>query len=43
VELNPSDETMMGNLADGYRAVGQMDKARATYDKAIALAFKALG
>jgi len=42
VELNPNDETMMGNLADGYRAVGQMDKAKATYDKAIALAFKAL-
>jgi tetratricopeptide (TPR) repeat protein len=42
VELNPSDETMMGNLADGYRAAGEMDKAKATYDKAIALAFKAL-
>jgi eukaryotic-like serine/threonine-protein kinase len=42
VELNPNDETMMGNLADGYRAVGQIDKAKATYDKAIALAFKAL-
>jgi len=42
VEVNPNDETMMGNLADGYRAVGQMDKAKATYDKAIALAFKAL-
>jgi eukaryotic-like serine/threonine-protein kinase len=42
VELNPSDETMMGNLADGYRAAGQMDKAKVTYDKAIALAFKAL-
>jgi tetratricopeptide (TPR) repeat protein len=33
---------MRGNLADGYRAAGQMDKANATYDKAIALAFKAL-
>ena len=32
----------MGNLADGYRAAGQMDKAKATYDRAIALAFKAL-
>ncbi len=42
VELNPNDETMMGNLADGYRAVGQMERAKATYDKAIALAFKAL-
>jgi len=42
VELNPNDETLMGNLADGYRAARQMDKAKATYDKAIALAFKAL-
>ncbi len=42
VALNPNDETMMGNLADGYRAAGQMDKAIATYDKAIALAFKDL-
>jgi len=42
VELNPNDETMMGNLADGYRAAGQTDKAKATYDKAIALSFKAL-
>jgi len=42
VELNPNDETMTGNLADGYLAAGQMDKANATYDKAIALAFKAL-
>jgi tetratricopeptide (TPR) repeat protein len=42
VELNPNDETMVGNLADGYRAAGQMDKAKATYDRAIALAFKAL-
>jgi tetratricopeptide (TPR) repeat protein len=30
------------DLADGYRAAGQTDKANATYDKAIALAFKAL-
>ena len=42
MEVNPKDETMMGNLADGYRAAGQMDKAEATYDKAIALAFDAL-
>ena len=42
VELNPNDETMMGNLADGYRAAGQMEQAKATYDRAIALAFKAL-
>ncbi len=42
VELNPNDETMMGNLADGYRAAGDMEKAKATYGRAIALAFKAL-
>jgi serine/threonine protein kinase/Flp pilus assembly protein TadD len=42
VELDPNDETMMGNLADGYRANGQTTEANATYDKAIALAFKAL-
>jgi serine/threonine protein kinase/tetratricopeptide (TPR) repeat protein/TolB-like protein len=42
VELNPNDETMMGNLADAYRAANQTDRARATYDKAIALGFKAL-
>ncbi len=42
VQLNPGDETMMGNLADGYRAAGQMEQAKATYDRAIALAFKAL-
>jgi serine/threonine-protein kinase len=42
VQLNPSDETMMGNLADGYRAAGQVERAKATYDRAIALAFKAL-
>jgi serine/threonine protein kinase/tetratricopeptide (TPR) repeat protein len=42
VDLNPSDETIMGNLADGYRAAGQLEKANAAYDKAIALAYKAL-
>ncbi|MFI5248297.1 MAG: tetratricopeptide repeat protein, partial [Nitrospirales bacterium] len=42
VELSPSDETMTGNLADAYRAAGQADKARAAYDKAIALSFRAL-
>jgi serine/threonine-protein kinase len=42
VQLNPGDETMMGNLADGYRAAGQVQQANATYDRAIALAFRAL-
>jgi eukaryotic-like serine/threonine-protein kinase len=42
VELNPSNELFMGNLADSYRAAGQQDKATATYEKAIALCFKQL-
>ena len=42
VQLSPSDETMMGNLGDAYRWAGQPDKAKATYEKAIALNFKAL-
>jgi len=41
-ELSPNDETLMGNLADGYRWSGQKDKADATYDKAISLAYKEL-
>ena len=42
VELNPNDGLFMGNLADAYRWSGQQDRARATYDRAIALAFKEL-
>ena len=42
VELNPSDEETMGNLADAYRWMGQKEKSLAAYDKAIALAYKAL-
>jgi eukaryotic-like serine/threonine-protein kinase len=41
-ELNPNDEINVGNLADAYRWSGQKAKADATYDKAIALAFKDL-
>jgi tetratricopeptide (TPR) repeat protein/TolB-like protein/tRNA A-37 threonylcarbamoyl transferase component Bud32 len=41
-ELGPNQELAMGNLADAYRASGQRDKAMATYDKAIALAFRDL-
>jgi tetratricopeptide (TPR) repeat protein len=41
-ELGPNQELAMGNLADAYRASGQRDKAMATYDKAIALAFQDL-
>jgi tetratricopeptide (TPR) repeat protein len=42
VEMDPNDETLAGNLADAYRWSGQRDKANATYDKAIALGYKAL-
>ena len=42
VELSPQDETLMGNLADAYRAAGRKDQATATYDKAIQLAFRQL-
>ena len=41
-ELGPNQELAMGNLADAYRASGQKDKAAATYEKAIALAFQDL-
>lgn len=42
VELNPNVEQLTGNLADAYRWSGQREKANATYDKAIALAYKEL-
>lgn len=42
VELNPNDGIFMGNLADAYRWSGQLDKAYAAYDRAIALNFKEL-
>ncbi|HEY6293954.1 MAG TPA: tetratricopeptide repeat protein, partial [Terriglobia bacterium] len=41
-EMNPNEETLMANLADGYRWSGQKDKANATYDNAISLAYKEL-
>ncbi len=41
-EMSPSDEGVMGNLADGYRWAGQQDKANLTYKKAIALCNKEL-
>ncbi len=40
--LNPSDQMLIGNLADAYRATGEQQQAKATYDKAIALAYKEL-
>jgi eukaryotic-like serine/threonine-protein kinase len=42
VDLGPSQELAAGNLADAYRYSGQKEKANATYDKAIALAFQDL-
>jgi tetratricopeptide (TPR) repeat protein/TolB-like protein/predicted Ser/Thr protein kinase len=42
VELAPNQQMAVGNLADAYRWSGQKDQANATYDKAIALAFKEL-
>jgi serine/threonine protein kinase/tetratricopeptide (TPR) repeat protein len=42
VELNPNDQLHMGNLADGYRWAGDKEKAKSTYERAIALGFKAL-
>ncbi|MEN3339048.1 MAG: hypothetical protein V7647_2724 [Acidobacteriota bacterium] len=42
VELQPNAEVFVGNLGDGYRWAGQRDKANSTYDRAIALALKAL-
>src|SRR5258708_12696572 len=40
--MNQNDPMLMGNLADAYRWSNQLDKAHATYDRAIALAFKQL-
>jgi eukaryotic-like serine/threonine-protein kinase len=42
VEMKPNEEVWVGNLADAYRWAGQPEKAKATYDKAIALAYKEL-
>lgn len=42
VALAPNQEACVGNLADAYRYSGQTDKANATYEKAIALAFQDL-
>ncbi len=42
VEMSPNVEQLTGNLADAYRWSGQPEKANATYDKAIALAYRAI-
>jgi eukaryotic-like serine/threonine-protein kinase len=41
-QMTPDDPVMFANLADAYRWSGQKDKASATYDQAISLAFKQL-
>jgi tetratricopeptide (TPR) repeat protein len=40
VELSPGSEVYVGNLADAYRASGELQKASLSYEKAIQLAFK---
>jgi tetratricopeptide (TPR) repeat protein len=40
--MGPNQQIAVGNLADAYRWAGQKDKANATYDQAISLAFKDL-
>ena len=42
VAVNPNQQLAVGNLADAYRWSGQREKAKATYDRAIALAFQDL-
>jgi tetratricopeptide (TPR) repeat protein/predicted Ser/Thr protein kinase len=42
VLANPSQEWLVGNLADAYRWSGHADKAEKTYDKAIELGYKEL-
>jgi eukaryotic-like serine/threonine-protein kinase len=42
VDLNPNDPEAVAFLADGYRWTGDKAKAKANYEKAIALAYKAL-
>jgi serine/threonine protein kinase/tetratricopeptide (TPR) repeat protein len=42
VALDPNDQEAAGNLADGYRWSGEKDKAKTTYEHAIALALKAV-
>jgi eukaryotic-like serine/threonine-protein kinase len=42
VELDPNNDLPVGNLADAYRLSGDTGKAKAGYEKAIALANKTL-
>jgi tetratricopeptide (TPR) repeat protein len=42
-KMHPNEETVVGNLADGYRWSGQKGRAKTTYDQAISLATANLG
>jgi len=42
VTMSPDASDLRGNLADAYRWSGRADKARATYDQAIELAYREL-
>jgi tetratricopeptide (TPR) repeat protein len=42
VDLDPNDSEAVSYLGDGYRAAGDQVKAKASYERAIALAVKAL-
>ena len=42
VAMSPSDQVVLGNLADAYRWSGQLEKAAAAYDRAIASAYRDL-
>lgn len=42
VELVPTSDMFVGNLAEAYDLVGQKDRARATFEKAISLAYEEL-
>src|SRR5258708_36636851 len=42
VEMNKNDPMLVGNMRDASRWYNQREKANATYDRAIALAFKQL-
>jgi len=42
VQLVPTSDMFVGNLAEAYDLVGQKDRARATFEQAISLAYKDL-
>jgi serine/threonine protein kinase/tetratricopeptide (TPR) repeat protein len=42
VQLVPNSDMFVGNLAEAYDLAGQKDRARSTFEQAIALAYKSL-